>query len=67
MMMSLAAVDPKSAEKKRDHAQQLKDLSDEAMEIFQLHEDGAIDADEAASRLNELKTRHRTFLDRLIG
>lgn len=52
---------------KRDHSKQMQELSDEAAEILKLHADGVIDGEEAARRIQELTTRHRTFLDRLIG
>ena len=65
--MSLAVIDSTVPSKRRDHSQQLKDLSDEAAHILELHRAGAIDGDEAARRLDELKDRHRTFLDRLVG
>jgi hypothetical protein len=57
----------KQPAKRHGHSEQMKDLSDEAAEIFRLHEAKEIDADEAARRLNELKSRYRTFLDRLVG
>lgn len=64
--MSVAAA-IQSPPKRRDHAKQLKELSDAAAEVMRLHNDGKIDADEAARRLSELKDRQQTFLDRLIG
>jgi hypothetical protein len=57
----------KQTKKRRDHASDLKMLGDQAAEILQLHRDGKIDADEAARRLNELKTKDRSFLDLLVG
>jgi hypothetical protein len=65
-LMSLAVVDERP-KKRRDHSLQLKELSDEAVRIVSLHAEGKIDGDEAARRLDELKARHRTFLDRLVG
>lgn len=65
--MSLALIDRERPPKRPDHSELMKSLSDEAAAIFRLHEDRKIDAYEAARRLNELKARHRTFLDRLIG
>lgn len=53
--------------RRRDHSEQMKNLSDEAAAILKLHAEDKIDGDEAARRLEELKSRHRTFLDRLIG
>jgi hypothetical protein len=64
--MSLAVVDERTT-KRRDHSRQLKELGDEAVKIIKLHAAGKIDGDEAARRLDELKVRHRTFLDRLVG
>lgn len=64
--MSLALIDERSP-KRRDHSRQLKELGDEAVKIMKLHNAGKIDGDEAARRLDELKARHRTFLDRLVG
>jgi uncharacterized membrane protein len=65
--MSMAVVDQKAPPKRRNHSQELKELSDEAADIIRRHEAGEIDSDEAARCLNELKSRHRTFLDRLVG
>lgn len=66
-MSAMGIVDQAPSSKRRDHSQQMKELSDEAAEVMRLHQVGEIDADEAARRLDELKNRHRTFLDRLVG
>lgn len=65
--MPVAIADQPLPKPKRDHSAQMKELSDAAAEILRLHAEGQIDGDEAARKLYELKTRHRTFLDRLIG
>lgn len=65
--MSLALIDHKPPKRCRDHSKQMKELSDEAAAILKLHAEGRIDSDEASRRIEELTTRHRTFLDRLIG
>ena len=65
--MSLSSVYHEPRRRRRDHSAQMKELSDEAARILRLHADGEIDSDEAAERIRELTTRHRTFLDRLIG
>lgn len=65
--MSLALIDHKPPERRRDHSKQMKELSDEAAAVLKLHSEGKIDGDEASRRIKELTTRHRTFLDRLIG
>lgn len=65
--MSVGLIEHDRQGKRRNHSLQLKALSDEAAEIMRLHETKKIDADEAARRLNELKERHRSFLDRLVG
>lgn len=65
--MSLAVIEPCERPRKRTHAEQMQEVSDEAAKIYKLHQDGEIDGDEAAKRLKELTTRHRTFLDRLVG
>jgi hypothetical protein len=63
----MALIDHPETPKRRDHSKQLKELSDEAAEVFRLHEAGHIDSEEATRRLDELKSRHKTFLDRLVG
>lgn len=65
--MSMFAIEDNASHSKRDHARQMKDLSDEAAEVWRLHNEGSIDGDETARRLKELTDRHRTFLDRLVG
>lgn len=65
-MKPLAVVDEAST-RRRDRSSQIKQLADEAVQIVNLHAAGEIDGDEAARRLEELKVRHRTFLDRLVG
>lgn len=65
--MSLGIFDHHEKSKRRDHSKQMKELSDEAAEIMRQHDAGEIDGEEAARRLDELKARHRTFFDRLVG
>ncbi|HWM48535.1 MAG TPA: hypothetical protein VNR11_16640 [Xanthobacteraceae bacterium] len=61
------ALERRPLEQKNDYAKEMKALGDEAAEILKLHDSGQIDGEEAAKRLYELKNRHRTFLDRLVG
>lgn len=65
--MQAALADHPKSKQKRDHAQDLKKISDATAEVLRSHAAGEIDSDEAALRLYELKTRNRTFLDRLVG
>ena len=45
----------------------MRKVSDEAADIIRRHQAGEITVDEAGRLLSDLKYRHRTFLDRLIG
>lgn len=65
--MSQTLADHPSRIKRDSHSDRLKRVSDAAAEIYRLHSNGKISSEEAARRLLELKTKNRTFLDRLVG
>ncbi len=50
-----------------ERSKRMKELNDEAAEIRDLHIRGKISDKEAQQRLHQLKTRYRSFIDRLLA
>lgn len=53
--------------KKLSRNEQLRTVSEEADAVWKLHREGAIDSEEAARRLAELRIRYSNFFDRLLA
>lgn len=66
-MMTFTFSEQRFDRRRPTHSERMQSVSEETQRILELHARGEIDGDEAARRLEELATRHRTFLDWLIG